>query len=114
AVVGGEVDAQRAVVRDGAAAGRHDGQRDRGGGADLDGGVGCAQLVVVVGPRRDRRGRGHHREQEPGAGAHRIWVASSASCERSPLARMTWPAIASGLNFSATVVRPLFEESRYG
>ena len=48
------------------------------------------------------------------ARSHRICVASSASGERSPFVRITWPAIASFLNRSATVVRPLFDESRYG
>ena len=45
---------------------------------------------------------------------HRICVASSASGDRSPFVRITWPAIASCLNRSATVVSPLLLESRYG
>ncbi len=45
---------------------------------------------------------------------YRIRVASSASGERSPLVKMMCPARPSCLNRSATVVRPLFDESKYG
>jgi hypothetical protein len=81
-----------------------------------------ARLALGEGRRWDEHEREWEYEYEYGCeyeyeyeyDFHKIWVASSASGERSPLVRITWPAIPSCLKRSATVVSPLFDESRYG
>jgi hypothetical protein len=125
---GHEVDDHRRVLRhdEPAIDGERDRQRRRRTGRDLDALADPqvpAQLALRLRrPREhDHRHGEHHAEPRAARSAplglappHRICVASSASGERSPLVRMTCPAIASSLNRSATVVSPLFDASRYG
>src|SRR5262249_25019373 len=77
--------------------------RSWGGRAHRRGGAGALR-EADGGPPADPRTR---RQVE----GYRTLAASSASGERSPFIKVTWPAIASPLKRSTTVVSPLLDES---